>query len=380
MTEPLKKRRRERDLLHSLLFSAALVLPGIGMLLGVNDPKLLSENRRLAPAPAWPRTADDWLELPATTQKWFDDHFGFRTHLIRTSGAVAWYGARETIPMTVGRDGWLFLFTERRAGKLECVRLPAAQRAAWTALGEERARRLDPYGVRFLWVMAPNKQTVYPEFLPASTPRETCEIESPLTHAPEGIEFVDLRPTLMREKAGVHIYHKTDSHWNQLGALHAAREILGRLAPSFPGMRVPALADFEVRVRRGVPGGDCARQLRVYGEEYKEDLVVLTASAPPRARPVDGSPPLDPFRNIRAQKQLTLETGDPDLPTALVFHDSFMHAMMPVFAEQFRRTVFIHSDGALDETSIARERPDIVISLFLESRLLEPPPADHWLP
>jgi hypothetical protein len=142
---------------------------------------------------------------------------------------------------------------------------------------------------------------------------------------------------------------------------------------------VPSIDAYEIDVRASVPGGDGARMLRIYGEHYREDLVVVTPRDPLRARPVEGSPPLDPFVNERRERVLKLETGDESLPTAVVFHDSFMHAAMPVFAEQFRRVVFAHTDGLIDEQLVALERPDMVISLMLESRLKIELPRDRWL-
>jgi hypothetical protein len=366
-------------MLHSLLFCAALVLPAIGMLLGVNDDEILAENRTLAPVPRWPRTARDWNALPGHTQSWFDDNFGFRSHLIGSERKAAWYGARKNISLTIGREGWLFLYSASELNAFRCMRFDAARRRAWTELARERSRRLREHGALFVWVIAPNKHSVYAEYFPDDVKPGECQIEAPISEIPEGMELIDLREALIREKGAIHTYHKTDSHWNQLGALVGAREILRRLRPRFHALSVPSLEAYEIRVRARVPGGDDARIFRIYGEDYREDLVVVTPRDPVHARPVEGSPPLDPFVNKRRERVLKLETGNESLPTAVVFHDSFMHAMMPVLAEQFRRVVFAHTDGAIDEQLVALERPDIVVSLMLESRLGMELPRDRWL-
>jgi hypothetical protein len=71
-----------------------------------------------------------------------------------------------------------------------------------------------------------------------------------------------------------------------------------------------------------------------------------------------------------------METGRSELPTAVMVHDSFGYALMPVLAEHFERIVFLHSSGSLDFAAIGAESPDLVIALFVEAKLRHPPPRD----
>ena len=71
-----------RDLLHVAAFAIVLLLPAAGMLLDVNDFELLAENRRPAQRPALPTNFSETRGFPAAFERWFDDHFGFRSHLV----------------------------------------------------------------------------------------------------------------------------------------------------------------------------------------------------------------------------------------------------------------------------------------------------------
>ncbi|MGH7897507.1 MAG: hypothetical protein ACREQQ_06120, partial [Candidatus Binatia bacterium] len=75
--------RRLAEIPLVLVFLAAISLPGVGLVLGV-DPRAVSEAemRKLAPFPEWSWQPSAILAWPGAFQRYFDDHFAFRGRLL----------------------------------------------------------------------------------------------------------------------------------------------------------------------------------------------------------------------------------------------------------------------------------------------------------
>src|SRR4051812_45577679 len=69
-----------------VLFVAVISLPLAANLAGVDGADPGAENRELASFPRVDRSAAALSALPSAFSDWFDDHFGFRSRLVR------WYG------------------------------------------------------------------------------------------------------------------------------------------------------------------------------------------------------------------------------------------------------------------------------------------------
>jgi hypothetical protein len=69
-----------------------------------------------------------------------------------------------------------------------------------------------------------------------------------------------------------------------------------------------------------------------------------------------------------------METGRPELPRAIVLHDSFMVMLLPFLSEHFSRVVYVWGDQ-LDPALVERERPHVVIEERVERNLFEPAPG-----
>lgn len=365
-----------RAALHSLTFLALLVLPVAGWLVGVDDTAALAERRRLAEIPGVPTDGASLRAFPARFEAWWDDHFGFRSALIRSNKEIEWRVKRSQVEMVVGNDGWLFLGKPDRIARHRCVVPRPEHAAAWRAQAERRRDDLARRGVPWLWILAPNKHTIYADRLPdAGSPCDLDALAEPLAAA-TGNRLLDLRPILMAEQAGPPRFYKTDTHWNEVGALVGARAIVESLRARFPALPRLDPNDFEVEVEAGLRGGDIADLVRVYGEIYTEDRLTLRAKRGLRARPVEGSPPLEPTVFSRREQRLVMETGDPALPRAVLFHDSFAYPLMPALSEHFERIVYVNTTGAIDPAILDAERPDVVLVLIVEEKFLTEPSPD----
>jgi hypothetical protein len=372
--------QRRRALLHSLTFALLIGLPLLGLLAGVNDQERLGERRRLADWPGAPQLAS-LPDYPTRFERWFDDHFGFRSLLIRSNKEIEWRVKRTQVEMVVGHDGWLFLGAPSRIDRHRCVEV--ADTDAWEALAEERGAQLAATGVPFFWVIAPNKHTVRADALPPE--RDGAERPCDLAAATSAIErpnveVVDLRAALRDERGEHPWFHKTDTHWNMLGAARGAELALERVRERFPALPHIPLDAFDVQIEPDAPGGDIAVTVQVYGEVYRGELLTLVPRAPLAARAAEGSPELEPTVHSRPEQRLVMETGRTELPSALVFHDSFGYPLMPYLSEHFERVVYLHTTGAMDFAAIETESPDLVILIQQEKKLAFSPYEDTGHP
>ena len=71
------------DFMLITAFLAAIVLPAFQTTFELFPEYQNFENRALAARPEWPNRFAMWLGFPAQFEAYFNDHFGFRTRLIR---------------------------------------------------------------------------------------------------------------------------------------------------------------------------------------------------------------------------------------------------------------------------------------------------------
>src|SRR5262249_17857713 len=92
------------------LFVSAISLPLAANLAGIDGGDAAAENRALAPFPKLDRSLVTVLDFAPGLSQWFNDHFGFRSLLIRWYGESRLFvlGVSPTTSVIKGRDGWFF--------------------------------------------------------------------------------------------------------------------------------------------------------------------------------------------------------------------------------------------------------------------------------
>ena len=374
-------------------FLATLALPGLATLAGVDaevdagvDAGVTrGENRDLAPAPvvapSWPAVS----RLPAAFTTWFQDHFAFRRRLVQWQAAFRLLALRVSPSPTVirGKDGWLFYADDGALDDyLNAVPFTDADLARWTTTLQHTQDRLHAQGITYLFVIAPDKHAIYPEFLPDGLQRTPgpSRADQLVAHlrAHSTVPVLDLRPALLEAKRDARNYHRTDSHWNDLGALVASQQILGRLH-ELTGGRLPALAPlpasaFDRRDRRA-PGKDLARMLGLERWLSEDDPRLRARDARARVvEPPDPAPGDDTGYDIG---RLATEVAQPDLPRAVIYRDSFGSALVPFLAEHFSRALYLW-EYDVNPRTIEQERPQVVIHEWASRRFVTRLPYDAF--
>ena len=358
-------------------FVAALVMPGAVMLTGVDREVPAGENRDLAPRPARPASWTEVRTFPAAAARYFEDHFGMRARLVRWQALLRLrlLGSSASPDVIVGKDGWLFYAGDGAAEDLaSAVPFTHDELETWRTTLEHTRDWMEAHGAAYVFVLAPDKHAIYPEQLPSSIHRVGAETRTDALvnylRERSTVPVLDLRGPLRAAKGKARLYHRTDTHWNDRGALAASQAIWDRLTPRF-GAPVSGRGAFTEQAVT-VPGFDLAGMLGVAGAVTESDLR-LVPTVPWRARIVEPAHPDTRLMDAR----LVTEHPDRTLPRAVVFRDSFGSALVPFLSEHFSRAVYLWQYNVDPEVVLA-ERPQVVIQEWVGRRLGTMPPYDPF--
>ena len=242
------------------------------------------------------------------------------------------------------------------------MRPASGWREQWAELLGRRRERIESAGIAWIGHVAPDKEAVYPEMLPAGVEPAA---ERPIDGFLAAVETAGapVRYGLdaqLAAKPGGLTYYKADTHWNGRGAWVASTAVCEALRQA--GVDAQALPADAIEWREAMAAGDLGGKL----EPPVQAETVLGRVREHRATLVADN------RIRNHGRVISFEQPDPSLPRALIFGESFANPMLPFLKESFSQLTFAHSRW-FDYRLIARERPDAVIWLPVERFLLEVP-------
>lgn len=363
----------------SLLSLTLLALPSHTLLSqSWGDDISINEQRRLSQFPKL-ENKKDWLNFPKAFESYFGDHFGGRQVLTsRYRHLMVKVFHRSAVKRVLMADkGWLFTAADGgNAIDLYHRNVKPFTTDEIASIHEEMASRsewIGSWGGKSLFVIVPNKETIYPEQLPSlyqqqANPLSRYDQVKAVFSRDPSLVHIDLRPTLLAAKQKGLVYYRSDSHWNPEGAYLGYQAMSIILHQWFPNV-VP------VRRPMVVPGinayrGDLAKMLAVgdlFDEPDQVDYgsaqdVALLQCAKPAALTSGGLPIKD------KSEPLVFECNNPNLPTAVLVRDSMASSWLPILPDNFRRLVVMYN-WFPDAEVIAMEKPDVVIFENVERSL-----------
>jgi alginate O-acetyltransferase complex protein AlgJ len=368
---PAPRIAQAMEFLLAAVFLVLILLPLTDSALGLDRAPTLNEKRMPAKFPKLAPGLGGLRAFLAGLEAYSADHFGFRKRLLRWEHR--WkrdlFHEAAVSDVMIGRDGWLFHAGDRMIDDCRGARPMTPQELKnWQTLLEKRRDWLARRGIKYLFVIAPDKESVYPEFLPEWMTRvgPATRLDQFIAHmkAHSTVEVLDLRPALLQAKQTARTYLITDTHWNLYGAFIGYQAIIQALRRQLPDLDEPLpLAAFETHYSQ-TKGGDLATMLGQEQSLPERDYVDLR----PR-------PPLQRIEyrvdtNILNKKwNLLTEPVCSENPAqkyrAFFFRDSFSVFLVPYLAYSFRRAVYIWLN-TWDTQVIEREQPDVVVDQIVE--------------
>lgn len=306
----------------AVFFAASLTL-SLGILFA--GPSKAGANEQLSKPPQLVSDGAYNPDFLSDAAAWINDHFFLRQELItldnRLSAKVAQTSGAEDV--VLGRDGWLYYdstldnYTGQNA---------MTQRELYSAATnlELMANYCREQGKQFLFVIAPNKNALYPENMPntgIADPRKDAEnLHKEL--ASRQVAYVDLFALFDAQAEKLYFAH--DSHWNSKGAALAADAINGAFGKTSQYFSDPFSA----------------------AEPHQGDLyeMLYPAGQDPEQNPVYGGK-LDFTYAGAATKpdSITLKTQGSGEGVLLAYRDSFGNLLYPYLADSFSAATFSRS-------------------------------------
>lgn len=221
---------KKSKILYSILFFMICLCPSVGML--VTKQEVSTENRELSEFPSL-KTEDGWnVQWLSDAGDYFQEHFAFRNELVTANAVVNGKGLGVSTAAGViqGTDGWLY-YKDSLADYLGTQ--PLSDRSLFNIAHTLSMMQsyLEQKGVKFLFTVAPNKNSLYGENMPyyykakLSEEKNLLRLEEFLET--EGVNYADLYSAFSGEEEI--LYHKRDSHWNNKGAAFAGELLMTAL-------------------------------------------------------------------------------------------------------------------------------------------------------
>ncbi len=305
-----------------LYIALALLLcltPSLGLL--VFGESGGAANQVLAPRPELRDRDGAWnLSVLSDSADWLADHFALRQQLVSLWGRLntALLRTSPEEQVILGREGWLYFsptlpdYTGQSLSEEE-LEAVASHLARIQAEAESR-------GARFLLAVAPNKNSLYPQYMPAAYPENHAESNweklRPLLDA-EGVAYVDLFSLPLP-------YYRTDTHWTAEGAAMAADKLLASLGRESAYAAGP-FAEGELRP------GDLYEMLYPAGSGAEREILCQLG--------LD----FDHLNDPREGNAITIRTEGGDAGSLYCWRDSFGVALYPYLADAFGQACFSRS-------------------------------------
>lgn len=358
--------RKGAQLLLIAAFLLILWLPTLDSIFHLDATPPANENREFARPPEFKGFKHSKAFL-AGSEAYFNDHFGFRKQLVtwNNNWKHKLFHEAPFSSVITGSDGWLFLasyqMVEHYTGLL---RWTPDELDAWQKVLEARRDWLARRGIKYLFVVPPDKHSIYAEHLPEWLKKsdQPSKLDQFVAHmkARSTVEILDLRGPLLAAKHKALIYPLTETHWNHLGAFLASEEIIKALARQLPELQPLSPDAFE---RKSLPDrqGDLARlagqsqpepdQFELLPRPPLAPLTQITGKALPQRRWPQPDPVITQNPNARGK--------------AILFRDSFADNLVPFLGHHFGETIYLWRHN-WDYAFIEQEKPTVLIDEVLE--------------
>lgn len=347
--------------LVSLIFCLALFLPLVGMLGSNNDEFFEShELRKRTMLPDFFALTVE--KFPSEFESFFNDNFGFRHHLISFYNRIKYKAFSESgaSKVLVGKEGWLFYTGDELVDEYRGItRFSLQWLEQWRTILEVKQKWLASQGVVYLFVVAPNKHSIYPEQFPDRFRkiRKESLLDQLIAYLNEysDVKILDLRSSLIEQKHKGLLYYPTGTHWTSFGAFLASQEIASHITPLFPKVSQLSLGDVRT-IKTTHPDDGLAGMLGIK-DLLKNNISTYTPKEPVAVR-------IPSERNDFTEESL-LE----GLPRVVMFRDSFSNDLTPFLSENALSIRYLWQRWTKDtpiKEILYKSKPDIIIEEVCE--------------
>lgn len=239
--------------------------------------------------------------------------------------------------------------------------------------------------IPYIFVIAPNALTVYPELAPDSVVSKTNttrykQVIKALKDTKATV--IDLSEVFAEHKDDQYpIYSATDSYWTEYGAYLAYKEIMDVVDDRYPDAAARPLSDFKIEEKEYI-GGNMVGYLYIDRENVKETGVKLVPKFTTNFKvnvykdnlSLDLATEPDANKTVASTTRRIINRKVENLPNGYILRDEWSAQMFTLLADRFSATIF-HTAGSYDprvvDINYSDEvcRPDYTIVIFNESNI-----------
>jgi hypothetical protein len=234
-----------------LLFLTIITLPLVFM----DTKSTISEieNRTLATFPNMIKgrkiNKNAILHFPKLLDDYLNDRVGFKKEAVSVINTIKVSGTSIQGNVVLGKNDWLFYASPgdgNNLGDFQKTNLFSRNEIRrFMSNIEDRAKWCNDNNIKFIFLIAPNKHSIYPEYYPMERPAGITRTEQIMNALPDNLKDVVIYPRdyFLSKKAtsDLELYYKTDTHWNMLGAYYASELILQKMQTFFPRTEFPQI-------------------------------------------------------------------------------------------------------------------------------------------
>lgn len=365
------------NILFAIVFSLMISLHFINLIFNIEPKIKLTENRSVASEPKFEGSFSQFVH---EYDAYFKDHFGFRNFLVYSSNLflIKIFNQSSTDKVIIGKNKWLFFAGEDNAFHFKERKISDEELGLYSENLKNWELKFKSRNIPFVFFVAPDKQSIYPEFLKA--PQSSWESERNYDFIAEnfsaemGDHFINVKQELIKYKqTGKKLYYKADSHWNDTSAFFVYQLVMKNLH-SYSSLRtISILTQDQMIVENQIYTGDMIRIFWGIANLYDENEIFLRG---PNKDSIKLESHSGDYHGVPIQKEF-YTTINPTLKeqgkTLIAVRDSQFIPMIRLFAESFYRVILINvwEDKANIEKLIETENPDAVIFESVERGLVQ---------
>ena len=361
----IKSQKNGIDILDIIFVSAIIILLCIPSI-KINHSEISEkENRTLAIMPEL-MTRDGQINTLVGQQfdKWFNDRFFGREYLVKgyqkLNTKINRIARTYMITPSVveGKDGWYFYTLKNSIRNFQNLDV-FSEKEMEESLAN--LKKMDEWckknGIKFYYMIAPDKNKVYGEYLtaiPKVYPDSASRANQWVNYIRKNSDIKVIFPTdeLKKQRDSALLYYKCDTHWNFMGAYYGYKELMKLIKKDFPDLNIFEATEF--REEKGHNG----------------DLYALAPQMVKKDNNIYQIPNLHHRFFMDTSLQIRYSYTNPSGKyNAFIMRDSFANGMLPFFNYTFNNVIsswqFIlrHDDLPL------LEQKDIVILEHVERNL-----------
>ncbi|MGD9973728.1 MAG: hypothetical protein AB7S77_11775 [Desulfatirhabdiaceae bacterium] len=352
------------------MFAVACYLPLMKTIVTPSASISQTEKRKLAEAPRLELSRKSIQSFPFQFESYFKDHFGYRDLFIFLNSyiSVKWLGVSPVSGAIIGKDGWFYWNKNRLSEDFRGANpMTPIEMEHWKTVIEDRQEWLAAQGIEYVLGITPEKQTIYPEYLPDHLQAQRgitrlTRLEKYLKENSD-VQLIDWKTPLLAGKRDQQIYYRTDTHWNFRGGFIAYQALMDRLTGFFPDIVARPRSFFQERLIADHEGGDLVIMMGLQ-HVFLEDQPIYQPQFI-----CSGRWKYDVALADRGSYAMGCKT---QTRVAIVFRDSYFNFILPFLSEHFGKIIYIWDqyNHTMVKQLIRDIQPDLVIEEILERFLI----------